>query len=80
VVQKLIFQWWNSGHLGFMQIIKVAQSCRLGNQAEIVVGPHGSSNPSKNFIGKNISRSKQNQVDYKQGLKIKQCPEELNQQ
>ena len=38
-----------------MQIIKVAQSCRLGNQAELVVGPQGSSNPSKNFIGKNMS-------------------------
>ena len=40
------------GQLGFMQIKKFAQSCRLGNQATFVQGPHASTNPSKNFIGK----------------------------
>ena len=42
------------GHLGFMQIRKVAQSCRLGNQFKFVIEPHANTNHSKNFIGKHI--------------------------
>jgi len=43
------------GHLGFMQITEVAQSCQSGNPAEITRGGHVSTNQQKNFIGKNIS-------------------------
>jgi len=39
------------GHLGFMQIRKVAQSYRLGNQLKFVMEPHANTNPSKNLIG-----------------------------
>ncbi len=38
-------------HFGFMQIKKNAQSCRLGNKAEFVLGPHMNANQQKNFIG-----------------------------
>jgi len=30
----------SGGHLGFMQIMKVVQSCQLGNKAEFDLGPH----------------------------------------
>ena len=43
-------------HLGFMQIARVAQSCRLDNKAEFVQSHHESINPSKKFIGTKISR------------------------
>ena len=40
-----------SGHFGFMQITRVAhQSCRLGSQAEFVLGPEEFKS-SKTFIG-----------------------------
>jgi len=39
VNRKLIFQMASGGHLGFMQIIRVAQGCQLGNKAEFVLGP-----------------------------------------
>ena len=35
------------GHLAFMQIKKVAQGCRLGNQAEFVPRPHTNTNRQK---------------------------------
>jgi len=35
------------GHLGFMQIARVAQSCHLGNTAEFVLGPHYITNHQK---------------------------------
>ena len=38
-------------HFGFMQIKIIAQGCRLGNQAEFVLGPHVSTNHRKKFIG-----------------------------
>ena len=40
-----------------MQIKKVAQGCRLGNQAEFVPRPHTNMNQQKNSIVENISRS-----------------------
>ena len=46
-VTELFAENLNVGsHLGFMQIAGVAQSCRVGNHAEIVQGPHGSKNQS----------------------------------
>ena len=36
-------------------IVRVAQSCPLGNQAKFVLRPLKSNNPSKNFIGMEIS-------------------------
>jgi len=44
------------GHLGFMQITRVAQSCQCGNQAEFTRRGQVSTNQQKNFIGKNISK------------------------
>ena len=35
------------GHVAFMQIKKVAQGCRLGNQAEFVPKPHINTNQQK---------------------------------
>ncbi len=55
-IKSYIFKMATGGHFGFMQISKIAQSCHLDNQAKFVQGPHGSTNPSKNFIVKNISR------------------------
>ena len=45
-------------HLGFMHNARVAQSCRLDNQAqaEFVQSHHESINSSKKFIGKRISK------------------------
>ena len=40
VAGKLLFQMGSDGHLGFMQITRVAQSCHLGNKAEFVLGPN----------------------------------------
>ena len=37
-------------------IVRVSQSCPLGNQAKFVLRPLKSTNPSKNFIGMEISR------------------------
>ena len=54
---KLIFVVSAGGHLGFMQITKIAQSGHKGNQAGIVLGPPRNTNHQKNVIGKNISRS-----------------------
>jgi len=51
------------GHLGFMQIRKVAQTCRLGNQFKFVIEPHANTNPSKNFIWKHISSFPTYQTD-----------------
>ena len=42
------------GHLGFMQIRRVAQSCYLGNKAEFVLGPHYITNYKTNSIEKNF--------------------------
>ena len=56
------------GHLGYMQIKKVAQSCRFGNQIKFVIEPHANTNPSKNSIGKDISRFLTHQVDYKTAI------------
>jgi len=39
-----------SGHLGFMQITGVAQSCQSGNQAEFTRRSHLSTDQQKNFI------------------------------
>jgi len=36
---KVCFKELTTGHLGFMQITRVAHSCRLGSQAEFVLGP-----------------------------------------
>jgi len=36
----LILQIGSGGHLGFMQMTRVAQSCHLGNKAEFVLEPH----------------------------------------
>jgi len=44
------------GHLGFMQITGVAQSCQSGNQAEFTRRGHVSTDQQKSFIGKNTSR------------------------
>ena len=54
---KLIFVMSAGGHLGFMQITKIAQSGHKGNQAGIVLGPPRNTNHQKNVIRKNISRS-----------------------
>ena len=40
-----------------MQIKRVAQGCRLGNQAEFVPRPNMNTNQHKNSIVENISRS-----------------------
>ena len=45
------------GHLAFMQIKKVAQGYRLGNQAEFVPRPNMNTNQQKNSIVENISGS-----------------------
>ena len=45
------------GHIGFMQITKIAQRVHKGNQAEILLGPPRDTNQQKNVTGKNISRS-----------------------
>ena len=34
---KELFKDLTSGHLGLMQITRVAQSCRLGSQAELLL-------------------------------------------
>ena len=57
VDSKMIFVMSAGGHLGFMQITKIAQSGRKGKQAGIVLGPPRNANHQKNVIGKNISRS-----------------------
>ncbi len=46
----------NSGHFGFMQITRVAQSYQFGNQAEFAQGPLGIPNQEKNFIVPTIAR------------------------
>ncbi len=52
----------DSGHFGFMQITRVAQSCQFGNQAEFVQGPWG---PQViEFIVPTIARFKKFQLDY----------------
>ena len=35
---KVLFEDLSRGHLGFMQIIRVSQSCRLGSQVKFVPG------------------------------------------
>ena len=53
------------GHIGFMQITKIAQWVHKGNQAEIVLWPLRDKNQQKkNVKGKNISRSQKFQIDY----------------
>ena len=46
----------SGGHLGFMQIIRVAQTCLSGNQARFVLEPMNITNQQKNFIVLDISR------------------------
>ena len=46
----------SGGHFEFMQIMKIAQSCILGNPAKFVLKALWNTNLQKNFIGKNISR------------------------
>ena len=53
-----------SGHFIFSQFPGVAQSCKLGNQGQFVLGPHWNTNLQKNFIGKEISRFMKFQMDY----------------
>jgi len=53
----------SGGHLGFMQITRVAQSCHLGNNANFVLGPHQITNHQNKFIGKNLSRFRKCQTD-----------------
>ncbi len=48
-----------------MQIKKVAQGCRLGNQVEFDSRPQTNPNQQKNSIVKNISRSDNWLLDYK---------------
>ena len=51
------------GHLGFLPIKKVAQGCQSGNQARIVLEWPQNKNYQKKFIGKNISRLGNFQID-----------------
>ena len=44
---NVLFENLSSGHLGFMQITRVAQSCRLGSQAEFVLEPDESKSTEK---------------------------------
>jgi len=37
----------SGGHLGFMQLIRVAQSCQLGNKAEFDLEPNYITNHQK---------------------------------
>ena len=43
-----------TGHFKFSQFPGVAQSCKLGNQGQFVLGPHWNTNLQKNFIGKEL--------------------------
>ena len=52
------------GHLGFLPIKIVAQGCQSGNQARIVLEWPQNKNHQKKFIGKNISRLGNFQIDY----------------
>jgi len=52
------------GHLGFMQIRRVAQSCYLGNKAEFVLGPHYITNYKTNSIEKNFYKFRKCQIGY----------------
>ena len=52
------------GHIGFMQITKIAQRVHKGNKVEMVLGPLRNTNQQKNVIGKNISRYPKSQIDY----------------
>ena len=61
--RKVIFQIGSDGHLGFMQITRVAQSCHLGNKAEFFLEPHYITNHLKMLIGKNFSRFGKCQID-----------------
>ena len=54
----------NGGHIGFMQITRIAQSCQTGNQAEFFLGPLWNTNLQKKFIGQNISRFGKRLLDY----------------
>ena len=51
------------GHLGIWPIKKVAQGCQSGNQARIVLERPLNKNHQKKFIGKNISRFQNFQID-----------------
>ena len=55
-IKKLIFYCIHGGHLGFMQIVGVAQSCRSGIQARFVLENIFITNQQKSFIVLNISR------------------------
>ena len=46
----------SGGHLGFMSITRVAQSCHSGNQARLIFEHFVSAKKHKNFIVLNISR------------------------
>ena len=37
---KVLFEDLSNGYLGFMQITRVSQSCRLGSQVEFLPGPN----------------------------------------
>ncbi len=54
--QEVHFQGQSLFGIVAILIIRVAQSCHLGNQAKLVLGPHMSTNQQKKFVGKNISR------------------------
>ena len=59
VVQKFDFQEGVQWPFWIRQITRVAQSRRLGNQAEYVLDPYASTNPlkkKKKLLRKNIAR------------------------
>ena len=55
-----------------LHIKKVAQGCHEDNQADLLQGPHGSANLSKNFILQNIHRLPFSLLDYRAGF-MKPC-------
>ena len=44
---KVFFYDLTRGHLGFMQITKVSQSCHLDSQVEFVLGPDDSKSTTR---------------------------------
>ena len=56
IIDKVIFYRIHCGHLGFMQIVLVAQICLSGNQAKFFLEHIFITNQQKNFIVLNISR------------------------
>ena len=60
-------------HHGIWSIKKVAQGCQSGNQARIILERPLNKNHQKKFIGKNISRFQNFQIDYLFKLISKLC-------